>query len=134
MSDNKEKISQDNEIEAKEEAVELEEVLELDEVKVEEDDESKKDDGATKKRSNSFLKRFEAVVIDQIFTGVVAYILLLVFDIAIRFGLGYYVDDMAKMYIIFFVACSIVYPLIIESTKLDNTIGRKFAGLKTVVE
>lgn len=127
MSDNKEKISQDNEIEAKEEAVELEEVLELDEVKVE-------DDGATKKRSNSFLKRFEAVVIDQIFTGVVAYILLLVFDIAIRFGLGYYVDDMAKMYVIFFVACSIIYPLIIESTKLGNTIGRKFAGLKTVVE
>lgn len=127
MSDNKEKISQDNEIEAKEEAVELEEVLELDEVKVE-------DGGATKKRSNSFLKRFEAVVIDQIFTGVVAYILLLVFDIAIRFGLGYYVDDMAKMYVIFFVACSIIYPLIIESTKLGNTIGRKFAGLKTVVE
>lgn len=122
MSNNNEKISQDNKIETKEA------------VKVEKNGEIKACAVSTKKKGNVFLKRLEAVVIDQIFTGVVAYILLLVFDIAIRFGLGYYVDDMAKMYIIFFVACSIVYPLIIESTKLDNTIGRKFAGLKTVVE
>ena len=41
---------------------------------------------------------------------------------------------MVGMYLVFFIVCSIVYPLIIESTKLGSTIGRKFAGLKTVVE
>lgn len=128
MSDNKEKISQDNEIKTKEE------VIELEEVKVEEDSERKDYAVTTKKKGNVFLKRFEAVVIDQIFTGAVAYILLLVFDIAIRFGLGYYVENMVGMYLIFFIVCSIIYPLIIESTKLGSTIGRKFAGLKTVVE
>lgn len=131
MSDNKDKISHDNEIETKEEVVEVEEV------KVEDNKangEVKAPVGENKKGKNTFLKRFEAVVIDQIFTGAVAYILLLVFDIAIRYGLGFYIADMLGMYLIFYIVCSVIYPLIIESTKLKNTIGRKFAGLKTVAE
>ena len=69
MSNNKEKISQDNEIETKEEVVELEEVKT-------ENGERKACAVVTKKKGNAFLKRFEAVVIDQIFTGAVAYIFL----------------------------------------------------------
>lgn len=132
MSDNKESITQDKEIETKEEvAVETTETVENDgEVLVEETKVVEK----AKKGEVTFLKRFEALVIDQIFAGAVAYILLLIFDIALRYTAGYYVDNMVGMYLIFYIGCSILCPLISESTKLKSTIGRKFAGLKTVAE
>lgn len=80
----------------------------------------------------SFVNTLEAVVIDQVIIGAAAYVLLLLFDLIIRFGLGYFVSNMVTMYLVFYVVVSILYPAIIQNTKFENTIGRRFAGLKVV--
>lgn len=85
-----------------------------------------------KKHKKGFMARLEATVVDEIIIGAVSYILLLVFDLIIRFGLGYYVSNMVSMYLVFFIIVSIVYPLIMECSKFGNTIGRKISGFEIV--
>ena len=77
----------------------------------------------------SFLRRLEAVVIDQLIIGAVSYILLLLLDLILRFGFGFFVNDMLGMYLTIFIVMGIVYPLICGGTKGENTPGRIAAGL-----
>ncbi|MFQ9978052.1 RDD family protein [Clostridium cadaveris] len=85
-----------------------------------------------KKNKKGFMARLEAIIVDELIIGASAYILLLIFDLIIRFGLGYYVSNMVSMYLVFFILVSIVYPLIMECSKFGNTIGRKISGFEVV--
>lgn len=85
-----------------------------------------------KNHKKGFMARLEAMVVDEIIVGAASYILLLMFDLIIRFGLGYRVSNMVLMYLIFFILVSIAYPLIMECSKFKNTIGRKISGFEVV--
>lgn len=85
-----------------------------------------------KKHKKGFMARLEAMVVDELIIGASSYILLLIFDLILRFGLGYYVANMVSMYLVFFILVSVAYPVIMECSKFKNTIGRKISGFEVV--
>ncbi|WP_291648787.1 RDD family protein [Clostridium sp.] len=79
-----------------------------------------KEDG----KSVKFIKRLLAATIDQIVAIALALLLLLVFDLILRF-VGLYIAERQPMFLIIYVITNILYSTICESTKLGRTIGKK---------
>lgn len=71
-----------------------------------------------------FIKRALASAIDQIIVIAISFLLLVVFDFALR-ALGFYVTQRQPIFFIIYVLVNIVYEAICSSTKLKKTIGNK---------
>lgn len=71
-----------------------------------------------------FIKRALASAIDQIIVIAISFLLLVVFDFALR-ALGFYVTQRQPIFFIIYVLVNIVYEAICSSTKLKKTIGKK---------
>lgn len=113
--------------EVKEEA----EALEID------DSENKDADGkktAKDKSYNSrvpFFQNIEALIIDQFICVILAIGLLYLSKFILK-ALGYYILDTTSMLLYIYIAVTILYPCILEATKLGATVGRKVCDLKLI--
>lgn len=80
----------------------------------------------------SFGRRLKATIIDQLVIGAIALIGMLLFDLILRLAGGLYVSDKLGIYLIAYAIVNLLYPAIIESSKFDNTIGKKLSNIKSV--
>lgn len=78
-----------------------------------------------------FLANIEALIIDQFICVILAIGLLYLFKFILS-ALGYYILDTTSMLLYIYVGVTILYPCIIEATKLGATVGRKVCDLKLI--
>jgi len=79
----------------------------------------------------SFIASCAATISDAIIIGVLAYILLYVVDFILRKAAGLYIVEKSQMLFIIYVAVSLLYVSILEST-LGFTVGKTVLGIKVV--
>lgn len=109
-----------------EEMVEDEDVSESDSSKSDKNDEFVNNTGVP------FFQNLGALIIDQCLIGVVSLGALYLFNFIIKLDfIGYQVNDRVSVYLIIYIALNLLYPAIIEQTKLGATLGKKVCGLKT---
>lgn len=77
-----------------------------------------------------FFLNLGAAVIDQCLVGIVSIGALYLFNLIIK-PMGYQVTDRVSVYIIIYIILNVLYPAIIEHTKLGCTVGKMFCGLRT---
>lgn len=129
-----EKVEQD--VEVKEENVELENQNVSEVEKVEEDSavntEAENNETETVEKDNSkisFKDAFAAAIIDLVVTAAASVVGLFLIDAILRFTAGFYIKDKVSFSVIIFVIVSLLYTSIMESSK-GETIGKRSLKLK----
>lgn len=80
----------------------------------------------------SFKDAFLAVIIDVIITGGISVAGLYIFDIILKATAGYYVKEKVSVFAIIYIIVTILYSSIMESSKTENTIGKRASNLKVI--
>ncbi|OAA93572.1 hypothetical protein [Clostridium coskatii] len=84
------------------------------------------------KKKGTLMQNFKISFIDTAVSTVVSIAALYLFDLLLRLIFGYYVSDMKGVFIILFVVILILYPIIMRSSKLNKTLGEKFAKTTSI--
>ncbi len=80
----------------------------------------------------SVLNSLNAVIIDQAIIGGASFAGLYIFDGLLRLSAGHFVSDKVGMYLTIYAIFNVLYPIIMESSKLKNTLGRKLSNIKSI--
>lgn len=91
-----------------------------------------KAEACEKCKKPSFLDSLLATLIDQGIIGLVSFAGLFIFDAIIRATAGLYVNDKLGIFLIIYAIFNVLYPIIMESSKAGNTIGRTVSKIKSV--
>lgn len=78
-----------------------------------------------------FFQNIEALIIDQFICVILAIGLLYLSKLILK-ALGYYILDTTSMLLYIYIGVTILYPCILEATKLGATVGRKVCDLKLI--
>lgn len=80
----------------------------------------------------SVLDNLKAVIIDQAMIGIASFAGVYIFDGLLRLVAGRFVSDKVAMHLTIYAIFNVLYPIIMESSELKNTLGRKLSNIKSV--